>query len=276
MTEFYKGKLINAKNLTETTYNLDIVEEKASNRTKSILFKIDTLARKKNYEGNKSDIDNIVIDMIKPVPVNEQGMEIIYQKVYDENGNVYAKELITNVLFPIKNEYSSYDVNYRVGDIRFVYYDLEQDEMFSIKEIMNGNDYCLLGDDLIKEKELPSRLAKKLCFMAPGDERNYYTDGKKSRIAFYLPYSYNIDIKPIMTFGDDKDITYTITNEEKANELEVYDYTEKFEKGLGKKYRIKEYGKFMKNIILCNDLGNYSIVRDHEERDNHTLVKKIK
>ena len=275
MTDFYKGKIINVKDLKTITYNLDIVEERASKETKKILFYIDNLAKKKTDVKN-NNIDNMIIDRIKPGSVNEPGMEVIYQKVYDDKGNVYAKELITGALFPIKNEYSSFTVNYRNGDIRFIYYDQEYGDVFSIKEIMSGNDYCFIGNDLLKVNALPNELLKNMRFMAPEDERTFYLDGRKYRLIFYLPYSYCVEAKPCMTSNDDKDITYTITNEEKANELEVRKYTKEFENGLGKNYRTKEFCKMIKKLILCNDLGNYSIIDSHVESEKNSLVKKLK
>ena len=265
MKEFFKGKIVNVNNLSNRTYSVDVAKDIISNYVKDIYFYLNDLSEGKIDESKKRVIDKIIIDMAKPNPETEQGKEIIFQKIRDEKGNIYGKELITNSIFPIKNDYSFYEIKYTKIGLSEVYYDELRDNVYAITE-PNSEGFCLIASGYKEEVFLPIELASKLSNTIEENKKEIIIDKKVYDINYFKVDSFKVDVKPKMIFSNEQVINYAITNEEKANTLDVYNYYTEYEK----RKKVKEIVKLLRNMTLCNKIGNNFFIY---EENNEKQVK---
>ena len=146
---YYKGKIIETKDFyaklyklvindygPEVAYGLIVSNYSINDSTSKVLldyFKytkdslteltkdLDTINSSYITKELKDKYDKLFIDIIKPNANDEHGQEIIYEKIYDDDGNAYAKELITGTLIPINNKFTDYSVSYKRDEKHYTY-----------------------------------------------------------------------------------------------------------------------------------------------------------
>ena len=273
MTNFYKGTIVNVNKFGKRDYNLDIVKEDNDEFIRNFHYYLNLLSSAKIDVNKKNEIDKIIIDMLNPKPTNEKGKDIIYRKIYDDKGNVYGRELVTNVVFPINNEYSHYNINYSKVVLNEIYYDVLNNEVYAIMN-PDAEGICLLGKEYKRETYLPMSLADEVYNINANGKKEIIIGDKVYDLMCLIASNLKIEIEPRMSFPNNQVINYAITNEEKANSLEVRNYCETYEKGFGKRQREKVLCQTMNLMCMHNNLGNISFVRSEDEPQQR-LIKKM-
>ena len=135
---YYKGKVISQLTCFAKKYTLgfDHIGFEDKSYVLNILTSVELYRyfehRKDDYEkintglreiciskGNKEELDNLFLSIVKPDINTVDGSLIYYEKLYDNNGNCYGKELLTGLLFPIKYSYDDYDISYDSNKVLF-------------------------------------------------------------------------------------------------------------------------------------------------------------
>ncbi len=111
MTKYYKGRIFTLNNINNLTLKIDTTNMILNSSSKEFIDrfnKLDSLVRNeldlfftKNNENIK-DIKLIIKKMFNDLKINvNDSDEIIYSVYQDEFGELYGKELITGLIFPI-------------------------------------------------------------------------------------------------------------------------------------------------------------------------------
>ena len=272
MAEYYKGQIINVHNLKCFSYNLDIIRSYSNTFTLEISSLLKDLTEKKSLD-KKTYIDNMIILLSLPKIVRESGQEIIYVKKTDENGNIYGKELVTNLVFPIKNQYSSYKISYYFGGLKQMFLEKETGIAYSYGKTSTLNNYYLYDKEFEHEHFIPHSEQYKLFDVSIDEEREIIINGKKIKLTCVMPSSFVADIEPEIIFPSNMKVDYVISREFIVNEVEVRNYLKKYDHGIGKRKRRKEYYGLLKNMVINNRLGDISFIEDNNEE--LVKVKKI-
>ncbi len=270
--EFYKGHIVDVNNLKEYSYILDLFLLKGEENITDLYCLLVKMS-----DGvmcaQKDKIDSLMVNMFRPQSSMEAGEQIIYLKETDENGNSYGKEVITGLVFPISNKYSSFDITYKKIEPRRVYLDREHSKVYSFGEQSLFNVYSLINGNFGRENYIPHELQHGLSNMNFGETKEIIIRGDKTNLECTTTVSFEINIKPKMIFPNDKEVNYAVTRESIANELEVSRYFEKIEYGFGKRKRRKEYYKLLQTLYLKNKLGNFVFDKKIEEP---VKIKRLK
>ena len=283
MAQYFKGKVINTMKLPNLEYVLNIAVVKPSYK-KTLYYVLDNTSHKaclnfRNYSNNdlketidtlnkiiycnisskeKEEFDNKMIDIFKGTSNAISGKEIIYEKVFDKDGNSYGKEIITGLLFPINCKYYSYDINYSFNELEPIVFDMEHKKAYRIDDrfedtlfAINSNDrYEISHNDYISVK-----------YLYKNDTVSLRVNDEYAEIASCpKPLSYKIILEPKMLFSKEKRVDYAIATEQIASELEVYNYVHQFDYGFGRKKHRKEYENIIRKLSLSNYLGEINIV----------------
>ena len=176
------------------------------------------------------------------------------------------------MIFPIKNEYSDFDVTYSLVNTQYAYLDKETNCLYSFEKAYLPYNYCLVDGHPIRELIIPRKEQNKMFKMGINDEIEIILFGKKVRLTCVEPHSYRIEIKPKMTFLNGDKVKYAIANETLADYLDVRNYLEVFEVGFGKRKRRKEHQELLHSMFIHNKLCEPVIINDDKEKK---LIKKI-
>ena len=277
---YYEGHLINVNDLKYFNYYLDIISSRSNSFCLDMIRALKDLSQatiihpfyNSKTRISKETIDNMVIDMISPNPTFEIGESIIYIKKTDEQGNEYGKELITGLVFPIKNEYSSYDIVYSLEDIKQLFLDKESSEVYTFGKT-SLNRICLTDKTFKRENYVPHNEQYKLANMFIDEEREIIINDKKVKLVCVAANSFKVNIEPQMYFHSNMKVNYAITRETLANELKVYDYFLKYGRGFVRRKRRKEHYELLENMYINNRLGDISFI-ENEEKEGIVKVKK--
>ena len=273
MTEFYKGQIINVHNLKSFNYNIDIIRSYSNTFSMEISSLLRDLTENISLD-KKASVDKMMIDISGPKIVCETGQTIIYTKKTDEQGNVYGKELITGLVFPIKNEYSSYNISYSLGELKQMFLDKETGTAYSYGKSSTINNFYLYDKEFKREHYIPLGEQHRLFDIGLDEEKEIIINGIKIKVTCVVPSSFVVNIKPEMLFHSNIKVDYAIARESIANELEVHNYFERFDRGFGKRKRRKEYYELLKKMYINNRLVNIPFIED-KEKEELVKVKKI-
>lgn len=302
MSKYFKGNIINVNNLPDFNYDLNIVKlipnyeesyhllnntsdnafryykDYSSKDLKKLVELIRNIITKNYSLLEKQELDETMKNIFSPKIDNNFGDEIFYEKIYDENGNAYGKELITGVIFPINLNFSSFDVNYSEHFLEKVYYDFDKKQGYYLRSSFDdhGYNYFLL-DFNWKSHNITGSSYSELDDMSQLTTKEIFVDSDYHKIAVCdIPISFEVCLSPKMTFSPGQRIEYVIGSETIANELEVNNYVSKFENGLGRKRRKKKYEVNMNNLALSNYLGEINFTSNAmiKERINESALTK--
>jgi len=187
---------------------------------------------------------------------NVYGTDIIYEKIYDEDGNCYGKELVSGEIFPINLKYSDYDISYEYSSTTIfldcqtgMSYELD-DKLFNLA-VFRLTDACGEKHNITDKEHYLLSIA-----FQNNDEHKIRINDQYVILTPAYPKCFLIKMKPKMIFSPNLRVEYMITEEKIANELEVNNYLRKFEMGFGRKKRRREYVKKIKEMCLSNYLGD--------------------
>ena len=296
MTKYYKGNIINIKELPKYNYSLNIARiipryeesyrllgntshnaflyyKKYSSRDlKKLVGLMERIMSYDVIDEEKKELDNTMIKIFNPVFDNSvSGYPIIYEKLYDQEGNQYGKELITGSIFPIKNKYSNFDVSYSSIKMQKVYYDLDNNMgyIFSSKDMYDylidfeGNKYIIYDGEKIR-------------YLWQADVKEIFFDSKNHNMTVCdNPYSFNICISSKIIFPKSQRVEYLLGGEILANELEVNNYINRFETGFYRRKRKRQYEDKIKNYALSNYLGDINFVLNEDIVKNRVSESNI-
>ena len=305
MTQYFKGNIINVNKLPDYNYSLNIIgtnphckarydlldntshkallyyRKYSSNELKKLADLFKRIITFNEEKGEKEELDKTMIDLFYQSTDNVLGISVIYERIYDENGNMYGKELITGVVFPINMQYSSFDVSYSLKKMENVYYDINNSKGYYLKEanIKKLNDYCYYLIDFNGNKYgISYDQYKKLKFMDHYDSEYVCFDDKCHEMVFCdTPLSFNVCLSPNMTFLSNQRVEYVIGSSMIANELEVQEYISRFNNGFGKKKRKRDFKDIINNMFLSNYLGEINFVSNNDiikERVSESTITK--
>lgn len=290
MAKYYKGNIIDVNSIPSSTFNFNIDEknyrvlddsskelysyfkEYFSDDIKKIDRNLKELCRDKLSKEDKKIYDEMFINAFKMNANNLEGTSIIYEKIYDEKGNAYGKELISGCVFPINSKYSEYDISYEEGSVRKVYYDKESGKVYSLESKYRAIAKFYLVDSSGEKYEISDRSHSELNVGIFTDaEHSIYFNNRSHRLFVRYPDCYTIKVSPKMIFSDDQRIECVIAGEKIANELEINNYIGKFSSGFGKRKRKREYIDKINDICFSNYLGdNVTFVTDVIKKERVT------
>lgn len=112
--QIYSGKFILHDNITLNQIRINIkktikngINIKITNCRKKLTTIEESqlskwiLSAANNMPCNENDIFDILVNIKYNNSINKQKTAILYEKVYDKNGNAYAKEILTGFIFPL-------------------------------------------------------------------------------------------------------------------------------------------------------------------------------
>ena len=304
MKKYFRGNIINVNKLPDYNYYINII--KVIPEYKESYYILDNTSHKallyfRKYSGTnlkklsellkriisfneekdeKEKLDKEMVNIFSPLPDNIDGQQIIYEKLYDENGNIYGKELITGAIFPINLKYSSFDVNYSLVSMERVYYEKDVEKGYYLKEAsvkrIDKDPYYLL-DFSGNQYGINYSKYNDLKYMWDSFITNvYFNDKCHELLVCNEPLSFNICLIPKMTFSSNQRIDYAINTIQIANELEIKEYLSRFDTGFGKKKRKREFENKINNYAFSNYLGEIHFVSNSiiKERVNESVITK--
>lgn len=119
----------------------------------------DGCARRTSISTNINLINNI-INLISNLAKKSSKISILYEKIFDKNGNPYAKELITGLVFPLfsKEDFNSYfEFSYETDEkenkdnyIKTGYFEIYPD----LREFLYSCDLYCIEDEIACETEI--------------------------------------------------------------------------------------------------------------------------
>ena len=279
MAKYYKGNIIKVNSFNESIYKLNIVIIGNKNKKGYVLedsskkaylyFKkysaekleeiTNDLLKLTTVDGTiekKMEYDDLFKDAFKMNADNVLGTNIIYEKIYDEDGNSYGKELITGDIFPINSKYSDYNISYE-SDSKKVFLDKETGMSYVLDNtLFNLADWSVIDAHGEKYKITDTERFNLNTAIYAEDEHSVFINNRYIILRPVYPKCFLIKITPRMTFPANQRIEYTIAGEEIANELEVNNYVNKLESGFGKRKRKKEFINEIRKMNLSNYLGD--------------------
>lgn len=288
MTKYFKGNIINVNNLPDYKYSLNIIKTRpdcqehyylldntshqfllyfkkySGSELKKLVKLLRDIITFNNNENEKQELDKKVISLFSETPNNVSGYPIIFEKLYDEDGNEYGKELLSGSVFPINNKFSSYDVNYSLRNPdEKIYYEADTEKGYTLKkEYMgaqgyyyyfvdfDGNAIKILKDDYYTIKN-----------MWTGEKKEVYFNNKfHNFVVCDEPFYFNICLIPKIIFPSNQRVDYCLSGEKIASELEVNNYLNKFSYGFRKKRNRLEYEGKINYFASSNYLGEVNFV----------------
>ena len=271
MANLYRGRVVNTKDLDKRTYYLDIVEEKAGVFAKDMKYLLDRMINEDVGDDLKEVIDDRILSIINPTPEFERGIDILYEKFYDNEGNTYGREIISKLIFPIEKQYTSYEIEYNKGKFQEIYYDKLGDTVYSIMD-KTTESFCLMRDSVKKEEFMTLLISENSDDLMTNKEKEFIIHGRKYKLTCLLPARYQLNVQPKMDIRTDPYINFAITNESVAYDFEKDYYYELYKKGMGKKKRKKEFLNSMRYMFLCNKRDGVRFLT--KEENSKTLTKK--
>lgn len=291
MTKYYKGK-VRETNFNEQSYKLDIVKCKVngtmkyflSDRTSKDLYsffknyssdeleKLDQeiyeLTTIKADEYKKRQYTNLLSKAFKlnaNLNPSSEKLIIYYQKVYDKDGNEYAREYVTNAIIPVNSQYNNYEIEfYNPGK-----YDGEE-VIFFDKE--NGETYYI-SDGYLTDRRgsflTPSIDTGKLRKLIFGEETSLQVGKRDVTLTVAKVNYYKFVVFPQMIFPNLK-IQNIVVNETIATPLEIQDFKELISGPRGTRNK-SEYEQQVKKCASSNYLGE-----DFDYFDVSPTYKRIK
>ena len=272
MANLYRGRVVNTKDLNRRIYYLDIVEEKAGAFAKDMKYLLDRVINKDVGEDLKEVIDSRLLSIINPTPEFERGIDILYEKFYDNEGNTYGREILSKLIFPIEEKYTSYDIGCSKGKFQEIYYDKLGDKVYSVMD-KTTESFCLIEDSIKKEEFMTLLISENTDDLMANKEKEFTIYGRKYKLTCLLPARYQLDVQPKMDVKRDPYVNFAITNESVAYNFEKDYYYDLFEKGMGRKKRKKEFLNSMHYMFLCNKRDSVRFLKK-EEDNSKTLTKK--
>lgn len=282
MTKYFKGNIIDVNNLPDYKYSLNIIKTRpdcqehyylldntshqfllyfkkySGSELKKLVKLLRDIITFNNNENEKQELDKKVMNIFNETPNNLSGYPIIFEKLYDEDGNEYGKELLSGSVFPINNKFSSYDVNYSENKMERVYYDIDNDKMYFLLRTIDKN---YLVDTNSGKHELNHDDAVALDYASIYRVEEVYFDRKNHNMVLCNePFSITIILSPKMAFSPDKRVDYCLSGEKIASELEVNNYLNKFSYGFRKKRNRLEYEGKINYFASSNYLGEVNFV----------------
>ncbi len=205
-------------------------------------------------QRSKSRLDNYAIKIYDRY--NEiSGEEIIFEKVYDDDGNAYAQELVSGVIFPISSDFSSYNFNYFKSSAPYnkVYINKEHNRVYVLEkdQLAFSPIYGNLGISF--ESNSYNNIKK---MKEKNDSQSFHLGtGVDITLHVAIPSSYVISCDPEIKESNNQVINYTIFNEKIATELEVRDYLQIYT-GPFKRRRKNAYINSLTEMSIANYLGD--------------------
>ena len=278
MTQHFKGKIINTKKLPNLDYVLNIavikpdygktfyyVLDNSSFEVRSTFRKysnndlkktIDILNKIINFNislEDKDTFDSKMIDIFKKTVDFVSDREIIYERVIDKNGDIYGKEILTGLLFPINCRNYSYNINYSYEELERVLFDVDHNKAYTMDDSY-PDTFIELGTN--KHCEVKHEYYISAKFLREESTEFVIINGDSCDITLCKkPLSYKISLEPKMNFLNYQRVDYTIVSEKIASELEVYNYLHQFDHGFGRKKHRIEYENTIRKLSLSNYLG---------------------
>lgn len=279
MTKYYKGNIISTTSFNELVYKLNIVitgnkykkgyvledssrkallyfkkfsAEKLNEITKDLL----NLTTVDGTLEKKMEYDNLFKDVFKMNADNVVGTSIIYEKIYDEEGNSYGKELITGDIFPINSKYSDYNIIYE-SDSTKVFLDTETGMSYVLdNKLYNLAEWHVTDAHGVTYKITDTEHFNLNTAIYAEDEHSVFINNHYIILRPVYPKCFLIKITPRMIFPSNQRIEYTIAGETIATELEINNYVDKLESGFGKRKRKKIFVNDIRKKSLSNYLGD--------------------
>lgn len=282
MTKYYEGKIIentdrffNSESIyldffryNDTSANKYYVDNHGVNTSSRTLIKylrslssselgkivnnLFSLTQYKYDSDIKRKTDKIFSDLLKLSPSNYFSRDnLFYRKVYDQEGNEYAEEILSEEIIPITNEFNDYDVKYedRTKDNKkIVFFDEEKGVTYktrgsSLLEDNSGHDHAMFPSDM-----------KKLNSMCEGKVETVTIDDLEVRLIAGYAMNISINVKPKIVFPN-KRVDYVVVDKCIACEKDIDEFVKDHTKGLrGRKYR-KDFIEKTKRFSKSNYLG---------------------
>ena len=265
----YKGKIVKASPLTKT--NIQIVNiiaiTEAGDRPTSYYYSVDpdisynhdddiglkmVVNYKKLAEGtaSKEDIeryDGAHINLCKKL-TEFDGEEIIYEKIYDQYGNLYAEEKMTGNVFPMVLKNIKYNVTYSSQNAPLVFFcpDKCQTYVYNPRkpelEANNGGSSIYLTG--LENNEIYN--------LKLGGRADIDFGQQKHAVYLVRPTIYKVTIIPQITCDQVQRLEYVVVGNKVANQLEIDEYFDRFAKGLFKAKKRKNFMNSIKEKRLSN------------------------
>ena len=204
-----------------------------------------------NCQGEQKDkIDNIIVKMFNPCIDNIEGKTIIYEKKYGSNKNTYGKELITKVVFPIGTINSQFDIDYIAKRHDIVFYDIENDIGYVVNQMWNNDEmnfeYFLEDFDGNRFK-IDRSIYVQLIKMNDTGTKKLIINNKMFILSLCKnTLSLRIRLMPMIVFNNQR-LDFVVLNERVANDIEIKEYINKYNKSDEKRKLKKNYKDIINN-----------------------------
>lgn len=204
---------------------------------------------------------------------------IIYEKMYDKDGNAYARELITGLVFPLGLSGNvNYDIDYQMNGNKDVLFDQNACMAYIPNVYTEGYDEHISNTliDMITGYEKRVEFSKKLYECLNDDEygqqyrvKNLY-DSEYYSMSKEQAWIFMVHITPKVK-NSAKRIDFLTCNEQIANEIEVNEYLRKYKKALFNRRR-KYFIEGLKRRSQVNNLGELSL---NTSKNNSAIKPKV-
>ncbi len=294
------GKIINVKELPNYNYALNIIKiipkyklsfhllgntshsaflhfkKYSSKELEKLIDLINGIISFDANEDEKNELNKTMINIFRPtVDSSLSGYPIIYEKLYDQEGNSYGKEIITGAIFPIKTKFSEFEVSYSLKKMDKVYYDIDNKEgyFFCLGSASEHYDYLI---DFKGDKHRVD--GSKVKYLWQTEIEDIIFDSKVHTMTVCEePTSFNICLTPKINFAYNQRVEYVLGGETLANDLEINNYLTRFDTGFGRKKRKRDYENKINNYALSNCLGDINFVASDnviKDRVNESTITK--
>ncbi len=273
MAQLFKGNIINTTNFQESVFNLNIahcgnkdyVLSDSSKRVflhfkkyndydiDKVLKELITLTGSNYIDEVKYKYDELLKNILKMNADNVFGQSIIYEKIYDEEGNSYAKEIISGEIFPINSKYTNYDIIYDNSIDKEIIFDKDKGMWYTL---FREDNYCYLIDSTGKKSLIDKYDYNDLAGSYDSSkEHRIYMSGQRLSLYIATYKNYIFKVTPKMIFPNNQRIEYVVAGEEIANEIEINKYLNQVDTGFMRKKKKKEFIQTIKKCSLSNNLG---------------------
>lgn len=287
---YYKGQIVNIDKLKDIMLELGNIENKGYSLLADIfldyLNKLNYNVRKNftdeiketpsnsmislsnmSFAEIKSKINDMFIDYYNLYKKIQEDINIIYELITNENGDLYGKELLTGLLFPIAtNDKIQYrmtktDVKHAILSVDGILFFINTKD-----RVYTDSKYYYCNSDDKKNTEIIYNTNYDICNFQP-----YFRECNNDSNKFYpinlTVYSLNPIIKPFENLNLCEAIIF---NHKVANKNEIKEYTNRF-KGLLKNSSKK---KFIQNITTQYNKNIFN--SEIKEKEPAKEVKKTK
>lgn len=266
--------------LNSSSHNLLLYFKKYSSDNLENLFTL--ISKIISFEASadeKKKLDETLVNILNPTIDSAHGENIIYEKIYDQDGNMYGKELMTNMVFPISVKYSDFEVKYSHLKMDNIYYDLDNKNGYLLDEKYNDGNYdAYLVDAMGNRYSISESECKSLKLLWEMHTEKIFFDHEYHEMAVCeTPISFKISLEPSIIFPKNQRIEYVIGGEMLANDLEVEKYLNRFNYGFRKKKHRRNYENKIKNYAYSNFLGENNYTKDStiiKDRISESIITK--